>query len=279
MGFFDLFKKNVNPNYIHLQNALMNVNYDKLVISERDLIFQANMYVETHSKIINESIELIYNTNNIDVFVSRYNLAIERLKLLEKIENYYPFKIKPSFQLNGLITGKEILFDFIIDKTAKNLLTKISNLKTDKAKNNNIEKYFSLMYSYANEFSDANIRYLEYLKQRDLIKDSISHKRILDFKKTCELTCTKFYIWKTCKDQRVRNSHKYMDDVIVFFDDLVSPEKLVNEDFIGYYYPGERYDCRCYASIIDVEFINWPHKVLYNETIQTMTREQFEEII
>ena len=98
-------------------------------------------------------------------------------------------------------------------------------------------------------------------------------------KARCELTGNKFYIWKTRKDQRVRNSHDHMDDIIVFWDEPPNPEKLADEkDYGNYYHAGCFPNCRCYPSIIDIEFISWPHKVCYRGQIVTMTRKQFEEI-
>ena len=98
-------------------------------------------------------------------------------------------------------------------------------------------------------------------------------------KARCELTGNKFYIWKARKDQRVRNSHDHMDDVIVFWDEPPNPEKLSDEkDYGNYYHAGCFPNCRCYPSIIDIEFISWPHKVYHNGSIQRMTRKQFEEI-
>lgn len=96
----------------------------------------------------------------------------------------------------------------------------------------------------------------------------------------CELTSNIFYIWKTSKDQRVRNSHDHMDDVIVFWNEPPNPEKLAGEkDYGNYYHAGCFPNCRCYPSIVDIEFISWPHKVYHNGAIQTMTRKQFEEIV
>ena len=46
------------------------------------------------------------------------------------------------------------------------------------------------------------------------------------------------YIWRTSKDQRVRSSHDIMDDVIIFWDDPPSPEKLDGGKSIGKYHAG-----------------------------------------
>lgn len=96
----------------------------------------------------------------------------------------------------------------------------------------------------------------------------------------CDMTGNRFYIWKTCKDQRVRTSHDHMDDVIVLWNEPPNPEKLAGEkDYGNYYHAGCFPNCRCYPSIVDIDFISWPHKVYHNGKIQNMMKKQFEEIV
>lgn len=91
----------------------------------------------------------------------------------------------------------------------------------------------------------------------------------------------KAYVWRTSEDQRVRDSHKLMDDVIVFWDDPPSPEQLDGERrTFGHYHAGNIFYCRCYpAPIIDLDMISWPAKVYRNGQITTMTRAKFERIL
>lgn len=89
-----------------------------------------------------------------------------------------------------------------------------------------------------------------------------------------------WYIWKTAKDQRVRDSHKHMDNIIVNFNNPPSPEKLIGKKSQGEYNAGNFPNCRCYSSIIvNLDLIKFPHKVYYNGSIVNMTRSQFERIM
>ena len=93
-----------------------------------------------------------------------------------------------------------------------------------------------------------------------------------------EYTGHDWYIWHTSKDQRVRDSHKNMDNVLCRFSDPPAPEELVGERNAGHYGPGNIYNCRCYAEpIIIWREIQWPCRVYANGDITTMRKDQFEE--
>ena len=88
-----------------------------------------------------------------------------------------------------------------------------------------------------------------------------------------------WYVWKTSEDARVRSSHAHMDDVICNYKNPPSPETLDGKKTEGNYNAGEIYNCRCYAApIIDYEDVKWPHKVHYNNKIETMSLSKFKEI-
>ncbi len=98
-------------------------------------------------------------------------------------------------------------------------------------------------------------------------------------KARCDNLGIKAYIWRTSEDIRVRESHKNMDDVIVFWNNPPSPEALEGEKNVGYYHAGNIYNCRCYPEpIIKLEFISWPHKVYWNNQIVRMSKKQFMQI-
>lgn len=98
-------------------------------------------------------------------------------------------------------------------------------------------------------------------------------------KARCENMRINWYRWRTCEDQRVRNSHEHMEGVLVSWSDPPSPEKLINKKFVGYYHAGNIYNCRCYPEpVVTLDFIKWPCKVYYQGRIQTMTRIEFDKI-
>lgn len=95
----------------------------------------------------------------------------------------------------------------------------------------------------------------------------------------CEMMDLRWYVWRTSEDQRVRDSHDLMDDVLIRWDDPPSPEALNREKSYGRYHAGNTFNCRCYPEpLIELSSISWPHKVYYQNRIQTMTLAQFKRI-
>lgn len=90
-----------------------------------------------------------------------------------------------------------------------------------------------------------------------------------------------WYVWQTQRDgRRVRAQHRIMQGVLVNYADPPSPEQLDGLPSVGNYHAGQIWNCRCYAEpLLDISFVNWPHKVYFRGTIQLMTKSQFERIM
>lgn len=85
-----------------------------------------------------------------------------------------------------------------------------------------------------------------------------------------------WYVWRTSQDIRVRDTHRVMKDVLVKWDDPPSPEELLGEKSYGHYHAGQIFNCRCYSEpVIDIDDINWPHKVYRNGKIMMMRKLDF----
>lgn len=370
MGILDFFKSNKNENskLIDLQNIVFNINSTRLQVSRKKLHDALNKYVFNHSKIVNDCVNLIGSTTDPKTFFTRFDLLAAHLKALSKVENHYSFsRLLPSAQLKKLSTDKDMMINCFIDKSWKKLLSKTSSLKTEKAKQNNISKFFENIYLYKNNMNNSNVEHLEKLKNsinlskvkidtsgkviydglkkeidtslyeyvyNEAINDKNIHKffpegipkqtvfhiiseyfkgrrpeainadickiffdisnknlekitlticnmssAALDMSRIKKLKIN-WYIWRTCMDTRVRPSHAYLEDVLINYDNPPFSETLLNEKPIDNYNAGEQYRCRCYAeSLIKLDFISWPHKVFYQNKIQSMTKKQFESIM
>lgn len=95
-----------------------------------------------------------------------------------------------------------------------------------------------------------------------------------------EAAGVEWYEWCTGEDQRVRDSHRLMNGVLVRWNDPPSPEMLNHEKHThNYYHAGGIYNCRCFpAPLVQLSDVNWPHKVYYDGRIQMMTLAKFKKI-
>lgn len=89
-----------------------------------------------------------------------------------------------------------------------------------------------------------------------------------------------WYVWRTELDgDRVRPSHRNMEDVLVNWNNPPSPESLVGEKSVGNYHAGNIWNCRCYSEpLIEIDDVKWPHKVYIDGKIRTMSKKEFEKI-
>lgn len=88
-----------------------------------------------------------------------------------------------------------------------------------------------------------------------------------------------WYVWQTSRDQRVRESHQFMQGVLVRWDDAPSPERLVGDRSYGAYAAGNIFNCRCYPEpLIRLTQVQWPHKTFYGGKVQIMTLAAFKRI-
>lgn len=109
------------------------------------------------------------------------------------------------------------------------------------------------------------------------VASSFTKARSDDLKLNC-------FIWTTVGDTSVRHSHEKMNDVVVFWNDLPSPEALIEmPGGLGHYAPGGCPNCRCIAwpvlSIIDLFHDKTRVKVYTDESIRRLTQQQFLELV
>lgn len=95
----------------------------------------------------------------------------------------------------------------------------------------------------------------------------------------CERLEVHWYQWRTSEDDRVRDSHRLMDTVLVAWNDPPSPELLAGERDVGPYHAGNIWNCRCSPQpLLDLDQVSWPCKVYHAGAISMMTRAQFRSI-
>ena len=93
---------------------------------------------------------------------------------------------------------------------------------------------------------------------------------------------SKWYVWRTADDgDRVRDSHRHMEGVLVHWSEPPNPELLIGKNANnGSYHAGNIYNCRCYSQVLlDIDDVSWPHNVFYNGNIVKMQRQEFKHLL
>lgn len=145
MGIFDFFRK---PIYINIDGAIIIIHNKK----------EALFYISGMYKIAKDCANLVNTTKNPDVFFMRYNLLIDKLENMSKLESFNCFKdVQPSQNLATILNKKELTINDFIDRFYDDTLFQINNLKTDKAKEKRIENFYQKLLKYNDEMLPKNI--------------------------------------------------------------------------------------------------------------------------
>lgn len=112
-----------------------------------------NSSLDRHAQIINESINIIKRSNNIDTINSRYNVVVENWNMAMKYRN----SVIPS-DPNFISQFKKDYNENIVRAVRENFINyqnKIRSLKTMKAVDNNTEQMFELIEKSKSILSDS----------------------------------------------------------------------------------------------------------------------------
>ncbi len=86
-----------------------------------------------------------------------------------------------------------------------------------------------------------------------------------------------WYFWRSSGDERVRDSHRNMDGVLVSWDNAPNPEALIGAGSpFGHYHAGCCPNCRCYSEpMLGVEFLPDSFRIYEGGGIRTIGKRQF----
>lgn len=105
---------------------------------------------------LEDTVRLINTTTKPDVFFKRLNFALDILLDLQSYEKYGVFKGNtPSSDYNRIIHNMEVTVNDFIDRAVTANQQKLASLKTEKAKQNNHEKFAETLitaFDHANTF-------------------------------------------------------------------------------------------------------------------------------
>ena len=170
MGIFNFFKKKDDLNLKEWQDLLLG-NTPKLIYSKNQLTDMSYSYIKQQFKIVEDSVKLVNNTCNVEVFFNRFNLLLETLKDLSKFEKFVPFKEAPSESINRILLNKDITIKDFIERSWDSVLLKNEKLKTEKAKVNKINNFFNELNLYKSEFGTESLKYINKIQEKYIMKN------------------------------------------------------------------------------------------------------------
>lgn len=100
----------------------------------------------------------------------------------------------------------------------------------------------------------------------------------------CDIVGVDWYIWRSTKDQRTRDSHLKMNGVICSWNDPPNPEALFPVRGVkpyGSYPPGGTFNCRCYPEpiVIPMQLTTNSYKVHRNGRLVIMKKSEVLKLI
>lgn len=143
---------------------VINNNGSTVVIHNRK---EADFMVEQWLRIANDCVNLVNSTKKPDVFFMRYNLLIEELTKMAKVEKIASFYNRyPSQDLQRLNAQKKDTINDFLNRYCADTVEKMSKLKTFQSKRNKADKFFQSLKQYDDMMLDENIQTYHFLYER-----------------------------------------------------------------------------------------------------------------
>lgn len=197
------------------------------------------MTINRLMEICQDSINLINNTANPDVFFGHWDLLIEKLNELSEYEKELKGIFvgeQPSEILVNLLSEKKNFIYRLVERSMNTAIRESIKLKTEKSQFNKLKKYFGLMEEYIELMDTENVEALKSMEHSFYNNTELFHRKkkaIENAQRHIDAGITAFR-WSDSDDAAVRPSHRERNGIIFFYAD----DPLL---------PGEEMDCRCVA--------------------------------
>jgi hypothetical protein len=164
MGLFGFFNKGKKAKLLELQKIVIENSPDYLVLSESQLMNEARSQAKNDLRIMNDCVKLLSSTLKPDVFFSRLDLLEKRSKHLVGLEPYISFSgALPSEAYKEFLSDKNLCVRQFIARYSASISDIAANMKTDKGKKNQYQKFYDNLEPYFSIMSNDNIEYVNLL--------------------------------------------------------------------------------------------------------------------
>ena len=220
----------------------------------------ANKYIDT-------AIEKMINAQRVSSAVSWKDMASRKSRIARSIRTYLKGEMKNSVGRRvGELIGENAMYIKSLPDNWADYASKMAFRMTMQGKTP--EEIEAQLRKKIPEHMRSNLKLIARTESAKA-NAAIAQARAEDLGIPC-------YIWRTCKDERVRPSHRRMEGVLCFWNNPPSPEGM------GFYHPGNTYNCRCYAEPV-LDFDSLPKsmkmwtdsgvKRVYGKTMQKYKNE------
>ena len=142
-------------NFLHNKPIIIDIDGVSVTVHNRK---EAEFYVTGMLKIANDCANLVNTTKKPDVFFMRYNLLINKLENMTKLEPFKCFNgTSPSQNLANILNKKELTINDFIDRFYNDTLAQINKFKTEKAKEKRIENFYTNLSKYNDYMLPKNV--------------------------------------------------------------------------------------------------------------------------
>lgn len=122
--------------------------------------------IEDSIRIMNDCINLMKTTKNLDTFFSRWELGKQHALFLKQCEDCNAYKGKPTSEsFFKFFFNDDMLLKLIISKTYIDTVEKANQLKTDSGKAKRFTSYFQKLNEYSHLFTPEIDEYINNLKK------------------------------------------------------------------------------------------------------------------
>jgi hypothetical protein len=162
MGLFGLFRRDKKKEgLLELQGIVSGKQYNKLVMTEKQLIDAATRAAQRDIEIIQDCMRIIKETKKPDTFFSRLDLFVVTAERLRIYEKHLRFSVSPSAAYGQLWDDyQECIGQFLV-RYFMDVFDQAAKLKTDRAKLNKYQKFYDSLQPYYEQMNAENIDYIE----------------------------------------------------------------------------------------------------------------------
>ena len=129
-------------------------------------ILNIDQQISAYTKQAQDSDRICYSTTDPLVFFYRYDFMIKRYIDMISMSKYTDFQFIDAYSAYcSAINTKQVAVKSLITRCADKCRTKIATLKTANSKRNNIDKFQSQFFEFADEISPENQQYIAALAE------------------------------------------------------------------------------------------------------------------